>query len=61
MSVRDINKILIISDTLNGEIIDSIKIDNYNQNTINCMIEDIVDRYCFDNEHGFMVKVGYNN
>lgn len=61
MSVKDINKSLIISDCITGEVIDVIPYDLYNEITIKEMLYDIYYEYVVRNEHGYMVKYGYKS
>lgn len=61
MSVRDLNKCIIISDALNGEIIDNINQEIYEDVTICDMVRDIFYNYVIENEHGLLIKVGYKN
>ena len=61
MSVRDINKVIIVTNGLTGQVVDTIKLDNYSSTSVLCMLEDLMSRYILDNEQGLIVKVGYNN
>lgn len=61
MSVRDLNKCIIISDALTGEIIDNIDQEVYEIDTICNMVRDVFFNYTINNEHGILVKVGYKN
>ena len=61
MSVKDIQKSLIITDGLTGDIIFVIDIDKFSKSTLISIIIDIIDNYIFSNEHGILIKVGYKN
>lgn len=61
MSVRDINKVIIVTNGLTGQVVDTIKLDNYSSTSVLCMLEDLMSRYILDNEQGLIIKVGYNN
>lgn len=61
MSVKDLNKVIIISDALNGQIIDNIDLSIYRPSTIDIMIQNIIDSFIYDNEHGLLIKIGYKN
>lgn len=60
MSVKDLNKVIIISDCLNGEIVTTIDKTLYDRDCISYMISQLFDRD-FDDEHGLMIKYGYKN
>lgn len=57
MSIRDYNKVIIITDATTGDIIQNIKIRLFKEKTILDMIGDILvdDK---QNEHGILIKYG---
>lgn len=60
MSVKDINKKIIISDCLTGNIITDIDKDLYDADCIAYMISQLFLRDYHD-EHGLLIKYGYKN
>lgn len=60
MSVKDLNKVIIISDCFNGEVITTIDKTLYDRDCLSYMISQLFDND-FDNEHGLMIKYGYKN
>ena len=60
MSVRDLNKIIIVSDALNGNIIDTIDRGLYEDGVSLTMIMKLIDND-LENEHGLVIKHGYKN
>lgn len=61
MSIKDYNKTIIISDTLNGDIITTIDRTMFSDTTLLSIFKDLLSEYVLDNEHGIMFKVGYKN
>lgn len=61
MSVRECNQSLIIIDALNGQVITTIDLSLYQNDTMNFMIKDLLKDYVFDNERGLIIKIGYKN
>lgn len=59
MSIRDYNKMIVITDCMTGKVIQQLDYELYSTHAITSVVEDIMDRYVFDNEHGISVKVGY--
>lgn len=61
MSVKDLNKSIIISNATTGQIILSEIMYNgrFSTSTIDNMIKDIIDNFVWDNEQGVLIKVGY--
>lgn len=60
MSVKDLNKAIIVSNALNGEILLSeiIYDGKYATNTIDKMIQDLINKYVWENEQGVLIKIG---
>lgn len=58
MSVKDLNKVIIISDCLTGEIITVIDKNMYDLNCLTYMIGQLFSND-YDSEHGLMIKYGY--
>ena len=57
MSVRDLKKVIVVSDCLTGSVIANIPYDDYyTRNTIMYMLDDIIAEYCYHNGcvHGFL-------
>ena len=59
MSVKEIGQSIIVTDCLDGKIIDTISIDLYDSETVEKMIIDILYEYVYNNEHGVQLKLGY--
>lgn len=60
MSIRDLNKQIIVSDCLNGQIVTTIDLGLYDKRTCLAMLQNIIYND-FENEHGIMIKFGYKN
>lgn len=61
MSIKDYNKTIIVSDTLNGDVITTIDRTMFSDTTLLSIFKDLLSEYVLDNEHGIMFKVGYKN
>lgn len=59
MSVKDLNKSIIISNATTGQIILSEIMYNgrFSTSTIDSMIQDIINDFVWDNEQGVLIKV----
>ena len=60
MGIRDLNKVIIVSDALNGNIIDTIDRGLYEDIVSLTMIMKLIDND-MENEHGIIIKHGYKN
>lgn len=60
MSVRDLNKAIIISDCTNGQIITTIDLSLYEKSTVLAMILDLL-KNDFENERGLLIKHGFKS
>lgn len=60
MGIRDLNKVIIITDCLTGEVITTIDKSLYDLNCVKYMIGELFARD-FDNENGIMIKYGYKS
>lgn len=61
MSIRDYNKVLIITNEFDGSIIDTIQLRNYDKMTIRYMIMDLFEKYVLNNDYNISIKFGYKN
>lgn len=63
MSVKDLNKSIIISNATTGQVIlNELMYDGYfSSETIDCMIKDIINNLVWDNEMGVLIKIGYKS
>lgn len=61
MSVRDINKTIIVINALTGEIITEINKDLFTVSTISSILEDLVYDNVLRNENGIIIKNGYKS
>lgn len=61
MSIRDYNKVIIMENGTTGEILDTVKIGQYNYGTLNGMVMDLFYKTVIEDNHTLMLKVGYKN
>lgn len=63
MSVKDLNKSIIISNATTGQVIlNELMYDGYfSSETIDSMIKDIINNLVWDNEMGVLIKIGYKS
>lgn len=57
MSVQYNDKCLIITDCLNGKVLDTIRLCNYSTDLIDKMLHELINNYVWYNEHGIMIKI----
>lgn len=60
MSIKDLNKTIIITDGLTGEIITTIDKTLYDLTCLKYMIGEIFS-HDYNDEHGIYIKYGYKN
>lgn len=60
MGIKDLNKVIIITDCLTGQVITTIDKTMYDIDCLQYMIGQIF-KNDFDNENGIMIKYGYKN
>lgn len=58
MSVRQNPTCIIVIDSLTGVEVARLSLAVYNMGTIERCLTDLFYKYCVDNEHGLLIKIG---
>lgn len=53
--------VIVVSDTLTGEVIHTFDTRMFSMNNIEHCIQDLFYSYVVDNQHGLMIKIGSSN
>lgn len=59
MSVKDLNKRIIVTDSINGEVLFSYDPEMFTSDTQVGIITNLYFDYVLGCEHGLLIKVGY--